>query len=699
MTVIALFGNPNSGKTTLFNELTGTHQRVGNWPGVTVERKTGEFRRGSKNISVTDLPGTYSLEALGDAVDERIARDFITGSGLATGEHRPDLIVNVIDASSLARGLYLTTELLNTGLPIVVALNMIDVADHHGIHIDASSLSQQLGCPIIPIIASRGDGLAALQDAIETAKLPNVELPQFADPSERYGFIDAALNLSMRTTPIRRTLTDRIDAVALNRYLAFPIFLAVMYLMFMFAINIGSAFIDLFDGVGNVVFVEAPRMLLQAISLPDWLVVLVTDGVGGGLQLVGTFIPVIGCLFLALSFLEDSGYMGRVAFIVDRLLRRLGLPGKAFVPLIVGFGCNVPAIMATRTLDNEPDRILTTIMAPYMSCGARLTVYALFAAAFFPSNGQNIVFALYLIGICAAIFSALIVRRYLVRAPRSEFVLELPAYHLPTLKGLILQTWQRLKGFILRAGKAIVGVVIILNVVSSVGVDGSFGNQDSEKSFLSEIGRSITPIFKPMGISEDNWPATVGIFTGIFAKEVVVGTLDALYSPTSRPSQLTLTQQLMAALRTVPDNLSELGGALADPLGVGVDDYEDLANAADAQSVRVGTLDALQRLFDGQLGAFSYLLFVLLYMPCVATIGVIVKELGSFWAIFSTSWSVVMAYTCAVLCYQLGSIAVDPVSSLAWSAGVTLAAAGMFFALIKFGQRHAPPLIPLVNLE
>jgi ferrous iron transport protein B len=636
---------------------------------------------------------------MGNAIDERIARDFINGSGLAAGENRPDVIVNVIDASSLARGLYLTTELLSCGLPIVVALNMIDVADHHGIHIDSFSLSQQLGCPVVPIIANRGDGLAALKDAIEAATLPSVELPQFADPNERYGFIDSALDTSMRITPIRRTLTDRIDAVALNRYLAFPIFLSVMYLMFMFAINIGSAFIDLFDGVGNVIFVEAPRVVLQAIALPDWLVVLLTDGVGGGLQLVGTFIPVIGCLFLALSFLEDSGYMGRIAFIVDRLLRRLGLPGKAFVPLIVGFGCNVPAIMATRTLDNEPDRILTTIMAPYMSCGARLTVYALFAAAFFPSNGQNIVFALYLIGICAAVFSALIVRRYLVRAPRSEFVLELPAYHMPTLKGLILQTWQRLKGFVLRAGKAIVSVVIILNVVSSVGTDGSFGNEDSEKSLLSEIGRTITPIFKPMGISEDNWPATVGIFTGIFAKEVVVGTLDALYSPSSTPSEQTLVQQLLAALQSVPDNLSELGGVLLDPLGVGVDDYEDLAIAADAQSVRVGTLDALQRLFDGQLGAFSYLLFVLLYMPCVATIGVIVKELGAFWAIFSTSWSVVMAYTSAVLCYQLGSIAVDPISSLVWSASVCLAAAGMFFALIKFGQRHAPPLIPLVNLE
>lgn len=295
--------------------------------------------------------------------------------------------------------------------------------------------------------------------------------------------------------------------------------------------------------------------------------------------------------------------------------------------------------------------------------------------------------------------SALVVRRYLVRAPRSEFVLELPAYHVPTLKGILLQTWQRLRGFILRAGKAIVLVVIILNVVSSIGTDGSFGNQDSEKSLLSEIGRTLTPIFHPMGISEDNWPATVGIFTGIFAKEVVVGTLDALYSPNPVASTQTLAEQLAAAVQSVPDNLAELGSSVLDPLGIGVASYENLDRAADAHAVNVGTLGALQRLFDGQLGAFSYLLFILLYMPCVATIGVVVKELGTFWAVFSTAWSVVMAYTCAVLCYQLGSLQEDPVSALGWCVAVCLMAAAMFAGLIRFGQRRAPPLIPLVNLD
>ncbi len=694
MTTIALVGNPNSGKTTLFNELTGTHQRVGNWPGVTVERKSGEFHHGGEWVTVVDLPGTYTLEPVGDALDESITR-----RAIASSDEELDVLVNVIDASSLARGLYMTTELLEAGRPVVVALNMIDVADAHGVHIDAFQLSQALGVPVVPMVASNNDGVGALKDAIENPPAADPALPALPTPEDRYRFVDQLLQNCTKSTPIQRTTTDRIDSVVLHPLLAFPIFLAVMYLMFLFSINIGSAFIDLFDGIGGVLFVEGPRALLNTIAVPEWLVVLLADGVGGGVQLVGSFIPVIGALFLVLSFLEDSGYMGRVAFIVDRALRRLGLPGKSFVPLIVGFGCNVPSVMATRTLDNQPDRILTTIMAPYMSCGARLTVYTLFAAAFFPSNGQNIVFALYLIGIAVAVISAMIVRRYLVMAPQSAFVLELPNYHLPTLKNLMLQTWQRLKGFVVRAGKAIVAVVIILNVVNSIGTDGSFGNQDSEKSVLSAIGRTITPIFHPMGISDENWPATVGIFTGIFAKEVVVGTLDALYSPEPGDDSPALSEQLMAAFASVPANLADISDQLLDPLGIGVESHQQLNEAAAAQEVNPGTLGQMQLLFDGQLGAFAYLMFILLYMPCVATIGVVFKELGAFWAAFSTAWSVVVAYACAVLTYQIGSFNADPAAATAWIAGVSLLALLAFLGLIRWGQRRAPPLIPVVQLD
>lgn len=693
---VALVGNPNCGKSTLFNALTGARQQVGNWPGVTVEKKSGFYRHGERQIEVVDLPGTYSFDAgkaTAESLDERIAQQFLADTDCAA-------IVNVVDASSLARGLYLTLQLIEARLPVVVALNMMDVADRHGMHIDATALGNRLGCPVVCIIASRSEGIGTLRDAIDNvAAHQAIALPPFPTPEARYACVDELVAACVRQTPVERTATEQIDRFVLNRFLAFPVFLLVMYLLFMFAINIGSAFIDWFDIMGTVLFVEGPRQLMQSAGFPDWLTTFLADGVGGGVQLVGTFIPVIGCLFLGLSFLEDSGYIARVAFIVDRALKKLGLPGKSFVPLIVGFGCNVPAVMATRALDREPDRILTTIMAPYMSCGARLTVYALFATAFFPHNGQNVVFALYLTGVAVAIFSALMVRRYLIAEPHGVFLLELPAYHLPTLKGLCLQTWQRLKGFVVRAGKAIVSVVIILNVVNSLGTDGSFGNQNTEKSMLSAIGRSITPAFAPMGLTADNWPATVGIFTGFFAKEVVVGTLDALYAPRDSDERFDLAQGVNDAFASIPANLEGLGALLLDPLGLDLGDTSDVAAQAEAQAIEVGTIGAMQAAFNGQIGAFAYLLFILLYMPCVATIGVIYKEIGGFWAVFSATWSLVIAYATAVCVYQLGGGAATLADALLVVIPVLGAATLAFIGLIRWGRRRQARLIPLVQIH
>lgn len=704
--VVAIVGNPNCGKTTVFNRLTGGRQRVGNWPGVTVEHKTGSYSHGGQQIEVVDLPGTYSLgDGTTDAVDERIARDYLQ-------QGNPDVVVNVIDASSVTRGLYLTTQLQELGAPVVVALNMTDVAASHGISVDHAALSRALGCAVVPLVASRGKGIATLKDTITAAihvvpaPTPTAQAesraPAHAGDLARYRDIDALVEGVVRVASVRRTLTDMVDAVVLNRFLAFPIFLGVIYLMFMFTINVGSAFIDFFDIAGNAIFVEGPRAIYASLGFPEWLSAFLADGVGGGIQLVGTFIPVIGCMFLALAVIEDSGYMARIAFVLDGLMQRVGLPGKSFVPLIVGFGCNVPAVMATRGLEREPDRILTTIMAPYMSCGARLTVYALFAAAFFPNNGQNVVFGLYLIGIGIAILSALAVRKYLLKHEVSHLAIELPSYHFPTIRGVLIHTWQRLKGFVLRAGKAIVAVVIILNIVSSVGTDGSFGHRDKDTSALAAIGRTITPALHPMGIDEDNWPATVGIFAGIFAKEVVVGTLDALYAV--KPDDfatLDFGDELTAAARSVGDNFAELGATLADPLGIGVGNIADTEAAASEQAVEINTIQAMRGLFHGELGAFSYLLFILLYMPCVATIGVIYKEIGAGWAVFSTAWSLAVAYAAAVLCYQIGSFGEHPVSSAIWILGITAFATVAFYGLILFGQRYClrPELIPVTQIR
>ncbi len=764
MTTVALIGNPNAGKTTVFNALTGSHQRVGNWPGVTVERKSGYFRHGDTQVEVIDLPGIYSLLAVNatDAQDARIARDFLLDTDI-------DVLVNVVDAASLARGLYLTAELLDLDIPVIVALNMMDVADRHGMHIDPYKLGDSIGAPVVPLVASRNEGIGILKDVIESVigtaatpasgsekkrgiELTNVlettlttvsreladqgvarhrrfvaaaliegdeavaarvgrvdQLKSVAATGEtlsiaRYHAIDALLENALHRTAVRRTVTDMLDAVFLNRVLAFPLFLGVMYLMFMFTINIGSAFIDFFDLSGMALFVEGPRQIYAWLGLPVWLSAFLADGIGGGVRLVSTFIPVIACLFLFLSFLEDSGYMGRAAFIVDRLMRRVGLPGKSFVPLIVGFGCNVPAVMATRSLDSEHDRVLTTLMAPYMSCGARLTVYALFAVAFFPTNGQNLVFALYLLGIVVAVMSALIVRRYLLPRASSTFVMELPAYHMPTLRGLFIHTWHRLKGFVVRAGKAIVIVVIVLNLVSTIGTDGSVGNENTDKSVLSAIGRTLTPGFGPMGIENDNWPATVGIFTGIFAKEVVVGTLNALYENlegvTQAKERFDFWGTLQAAVASVPANLGALADQVTDPLGLDLGDLGDTAAQAEHQDVAIGTIAQMQRLFATSLAAFAYLVFILLYMPCAATIGAIYKELGAFWAAFSTTWSVVTAYCFAVIVFQVGSFAAAPRSA---GIAILLAIAGLaasFAALIVWGRSRVDRsrLIPLVNI-
>ena len=690
MTTLALVGNPNCGKTTLFNALTGTHQRIGNWPGVTVERKDGSFKVDATQYRVVDLPGIYDIDA-GGGLDEAIAREYLASDA-------PDLIVNIVDASALSRGLYLTNQLLQLDVPMVVAVNMTDVAKADGITIDPEALAAHLGCPVVPMAASKGLGVDALRTSLSAATIGQ-PITRDQEHTQIYAEIDRVVDSVIQQTSTAKTTDSKIDRIVLNRFLAFPIFLGVMYLMFLFAINVGSAFIDWFDLTGQALFVEFPRQLLASVGTPDWLNVLIADGVGGGVQLVGTFIPVIAALFLVLSLLEDSGYMARVAFIVDRLLHNLGLPGKAFVPLIVGFGCNVPAVMATRALDSEPDRILTTLMAPYMSCGARLTVYALFAAAFFPRNGQNIVFLLYVIGIVVAILSALAVRRHLLPQSTSQFVMELPPYHLPVLRNVLIQTWQRLRGFVLRAGKAIVLVVVVLNVVNSIGVDGSVGNENSENSVLSNIGKSLTPAFAPMGIKEDNWPATVGIFTGIFAKEVVVGTLDALYSP-APTEDVGILELLRQGLASIPENLAALGDQLGDPLGLSLGDLDDLDAQATAQEVTLSTVQAMQYLFDGQLGAFAYLLFILLYMPCVATIGVIFKEIGGFWATYSVVWSFVVAYAAAVWAYQIGQIASNPSSALSWSAFALGLVIVTFIGLVRWGkQRRDVQLIPLRTVD
>lgn len=759
---IALLGNPNCGKTTLFNGLTGANQRVGNWPGVTVDRKEGSYRYRGKTVTVVDLPGIYAIDAeTGGSVDEAIARDYLL-SGAAS------VVVDIVDASNLERNLYLTTQVLEMGLPLVVALNMTDVAQEQGTQVDPQLLSERLGCPVVPMVASRGRGfeelrsclaevliaphrspsqirypsvieeaLAVLTPAIATtptptpldrwaalklleyddASIPNVTpelLHQVAEQrhlihqvlgedidiavaDSRYSYAHRLVNdVATRPREVSITRSDKIDQVVLNRWLGIPIFLGVMYLLFMFAINVGSAFIDFFDIFFGTIFVDGFGRLLAAIGMPELVQVILADGMGGGIQTVATFIPVIGCLFLFLAFLEDSGYMARAAFVMDRFMRFVGLPGKSFVPMLVGFGCNVPAIMATRTLDSRRDRILTILMNPFMSCGARLPVYALFAAAFFPHAGQNIVFLLYLIGMGMAIVTGLIMKHTLLKGEAAPFVMELPTYHLPTLKGVLIRTWERLKAFMLRAGRVIVVMVMLLSLLNSIGTDGSFGNEDSQDSVLSSVSQSITPVFAPMGLTQANWPATVGIFTGVFAKEAVVGTLDSLYTQLGKEEAIAAGVDVTAddfdffgsigeAFATIPANLAELPGTLLDPLGLSIGDVSNVETAAEEQEVAFTTFGQMAFRFDTRVAAFAYLLFVLMYFPCVAAMGAVYRETNAGWTAFVGIWTTGLAYWSSVLYYQGMTFQKHPASSTAWVVGLALVLAATL-AIMRYSR-------------
>lgn len=682
MTKIVLVGNPNVGKTTIFNHLTDTNQTTGNWPGVTVAKKTGRFTHQGDSIEVIDLPGLFSLEKTekDTQIDQCIARDFLTGEDF-------DVVINVVDASKLTSNLFLTTQLREHQYPTIVVLTMTDVTTARGIKIDVSSLSLALGCPVLAINAKQKQSCRQLVQLISQVNVNPI--PKCTSIDKRYQFIDDLISkVVSKTRQSSRDFTKVVDNVVLNRYLAIPIFLVVMYGMFFFAINVGSAFIDFFDITLNILVVEVPRTALTAINCPDIVTTLIADGVGGGIQLVGTFIPVIGCLFLYLCVVEDSGYMNRITFILDRPMQKIGLPGKALIPLVIGFGCNVPAVMATRSMDNRSDRILTTIMAPFMSCSARLTVYVLFAVAFFPSNQQNIVFLLYLIGIVVAIGSVWLVKNHILKSSPTSLPQTLPTYHVPSIKLVIRKTYRRLRGFVIRAGTAIVLVVVALNFVNSIGTDGSFGNEDTEKSVLSAIGKTITPVFSPMGVTRENWPAAVAIFTGFFAKEVVVGTLDALYTPSAEDiGEFDYVESIQAALQSVPDGLLAIGDAFLNPFGVFVDSNQSTGQMSEEVGVSLTTVQAMQAGFTGKLAAFSYLIFVLLYIPCVATIGVIYKECGGFWSTFSVVWSVALAYALAVFCYQISLILQHPTETLVTISIVAVSMFVLFRLLVFFGKR------------
>jgi len=671
----ALVGNPNCGKTTLFNEITGSTQYVGNWPGVTIEKKEGKVKKHKENIKIIDLPGIYSLSPY--SAEEVIARDYIL-------DEKPDVLINIVDATNIERNLYLTTQVIELGVPVIVVLNIIDEVEAKGDKIDIASLEKSLGVPVIATCASRGQGVddvvkKALDIANAKAQKQNPNNNTFDESVEncitkieqdfkasianknyntrwvalkliegdekvrqkitvsdqldqnirkyrddlekeydndietivadnRYRFISGIVSKSVKrkSNSSNLTMSDKIDKIVTNRILAIPLFLAVMYAVFEITFGtIGSFTIDWVDILINEWLATAVSSWLVAAHAAQWIHDLVVSGIIGGLGSMLVFVPQIMILFFFISILEDSGYMARAAFIMDRLFRKLGLSGKSFIPMFMGFGCSAPAVMASRTLENEKDRRLTIILTPFMSCGARLPVYALFTAAFFAQNQGLIIFSIYVLGIVVAVLSGVLLKNTILKGEAAPFVMELPPYRFPTYKGISIHMWDRGKAFIKKAGTVIFAAAVVIWFLQTFDFSLSMVESPADSIFGS-IGKAIAPIFAPVGFGD--WKSAVAILTGFVAKEVVVATFGILHG-----------------------------------LGEVAEDSVELATA-------------LQTYFT-PLSAYAFMAFTLLYLPCIAAFAAMKREMNSWrWTLIALGYQTGIAWIVAFLIFQVGRL-------------------------------------------
>lgn len=679
---IALVGNPNSGKTTLFNDLTGSSAKVGNWPGVTVDKKEGKYKKASVPMDIIDLPGIYSLSPY--TLEEVIARDFIVNE-------TPDVIINIVDATNIERNLYLTTQILETDIPVVIALNMMDLVAKNKDEIDVKALAKQLGVSVVEISALRGTNVKTLMNEVSIATQKRTPLNLFKGTSleNTYnalydlfvskGFVQPAFKASkviendekmMQSEEIKSllsviedimkvdedseavvanlryefiarelgntivkgkrseelTTSDKIDKVLTSRILGLPIFVLIMWLIFHFTFSEDFFWTGLPSlGVYLQGLTEVPIEWLSGIfegiltnmGASEWVFGLVINGIIGGVGAVLSFIPQILVIFLFLSILEDSGYMARVAFIMDRVLRKFGLSGKAFLPLLTGFGCSVPAIMGARTLEGERERKLTMMLVPYMSCGAKAPIWALFAASVFSEYGDWMTFGIYMLGIVVAVISAIILKKFVFKGETSPFIMELPAYHFPRLKNLLLHLWEKLKGYVVRAGTVILAATIVLWFLANFDFTLSMVDENGADSILGVVANLIKFIFEPLGFAsgEHGWRAVVAILTGLIAKEAVVSTMGVLYT--------------------------------------GLESDEDFMGEDDASNALLATVAAT----FSPLAALSFMAFNLLSVPCMAAVGALRAEMNDrklFW--FTIGFWIVSAWVISFLIYNVGGL-------------------------------------------
>lgn len=578
---VALFGNPNVGKTTVFNLLTGSNQYVGNWPGVTIDKKEGFL---GNDIKIVDLPGIYAMDTFSN--EEKVSKEFLENGDV-------DVIVNVVDASNLSRNLYLTTQLMKFNKPIIILLNMLDVAESKCISIDSGKLSQELGVTVVPIIAKKKNGIDKISSEIKNSlgKSPNYNI-DFGNETQTYKKLEDILSKCIKTSSDKKiSLSDKIDNIVLNPFLAYPIFIGALLLLFKFTFDwVGG---PLQDGLGGIIetYISNPIDGMLVNSSP-WFRSLIVDGVLGGVCGTLPFFPLIFTLFFGISLFEDSGYMSRAAFLMDNIMRKVGLSGKAFIPMVMGLGCSSPAIMATRTLESEKDRKITALISPLMTCGAKLPIYAVFVAIFFPKNAALVTTSLYLLGIVVAILVALVLNRTSFKTDIEPFLLELPEYKLPTLSALLKNTWNKSKGFLIRVVTVMFAMSVAIWLLSSFNFNGFTENMDN--SFLAYLGKLMTPLFAPLGFGD--WRSSVSILTGLGAKEIVISTMQVLY----------------------------------------------------------GNLDTvLPTVFTG-VTAYGFLVFCALYTPCIAALATMRKEYGNKMMFISLIYQFTLAWICAFIVRIVG---------------------------------------------
>jgi ferrous iron transport protein B len=718
---VAVAGNPNSGKSTLINAIAGSRLQVGNWPGVTVEKKEASFEHSGTRIRLVDLPGTYSLSPY--TQEEIVARDYLV-------HDRPDLIVNVVDATNLERNLYLTVQLLELGIPVVMALNIYDEAESKGYKIDVQRMEKMLGLRVIPTSATRKRGLGELLNGVvatATADDSSGSAPTRLASRLTYGedveaaaervasaltrshpdvageyplrwlalklmegdgrvseetrigrdsvldgalhhlttahgedieaiMADARYSLAagltrevLRKPELRKTeLTEKIDRVVLNRFLGIPIFFAAMWLVFKLTFDLSAPFGDWIRGMSEGPFKRWAAAILGGIGAPDWTVSLVNDGIIAGVGFVLVFVPVIFAMMFFITFLEGSGYMARAAFVMDRAMHAMGLHGKSFIPMLLGFGCNVPGIYATRTLENRRDKVLTALLIPLMSCGARLPVYVIFVSAFFATSSGTVIWSLYVIGIALAIVMGVLFKRTLFRGEAPMFIMELPPYRMPSFRSLCLHTWEKGKHFLVKAGTYILAVSVIVWFLLNL----PWGVESKKDSYLGKAGQVVAPALAPLGFG--TWEAASSLITGVIAKEIVVGTMAEIYAPRKEEAKATTEPP------TLREDLKEIGTsfgkAVKESVSNVVSTFGISSLSTEEEPERSSLKDVIQKTFT-PLSGYAFMIFVLLYMPCVVVAIAMRQEFGSWkWFGVAFAYQTVLAWGGAFLVFQGGTL-------------------------------------------